>query len=83
MNSRKTLVAILGGVALATAVGILLTPYRDSSTRKKIVKKAKDYTDSVGEKMKESVANGNSRFEKMGEEVDRMINEGGSAVYKS
>lgn len=57
MNSRKVLFAMLGGVALTTAIGILLSPYKDSFRGKKIVEKAGDYTDTAGETIKDSVAN--------------------------
>lgn len=79
MNSRKTLFAILGGVALTTAIGFLLTPYNDSSKRKKIVDKARDYADNAEETIKDSVANVKSRVKKMGEEAEQMVNEGGNA----
>lgn len=80
MDSRKALFAILGGVALTTVIGILLTPYRDSSRRKKIAEKARDYTDTAGETIKESVANVKTQLKKMSEDANRMINEGGNAV---
>lgn len=78
MNSRKTLFAILGGVALTTAIGFLLKPYKDSSKQKKIVDKARDFADNAEETIKDSVANVKSRVKKMGEEAERMVNEGGN-----
>lgn len=80
MNSRKALFAILGGVALATVIGILLTPSKNSSRRKKFVEKARDYTDIAGETIKDSVANVKNRLKKMGEDSDRVVNEGGNTV---
>jgi gas vesicle protein len=80
MDSRKALFTILGGVALTTVIGFLLTPYKDSSKRKKIVKKARDYKDTVGETIKDSVANVKNQLKKMGEDADRMVNEGGKEV---
>ncbi len=80
MESRKTLYAILGGVAFTTVIGILLTPYKESFRGKKIVEKARDYTDTAEETIKKSVANVKSRVKKMGEDADRMVNEGGNAV---
>lgn len=77
MNSRKKLIAILGGVALTSVIGYLLTPYKDSSKRKKIVDKARDYIGTAEETIKGSVANVKSWVKKMGEDVQRMINEGG------
>lgn len=66
MDSRKTLFTLLAGAAITTVIGILLTPYKDSSKRKKIGEKTRDYTDSVGEIVKDSVANVKNRFQKMG-----------------
>lgn len=80
MDSRKALFAILSGVALTTVIGILLTPYRGSFRRKKIVEKAKDYTDTAGEAIKKSVDRSKNQLKKMDEDADRMINEGGKVV---
>lgn len=80
MDSKKALFTILGGMTLTTVIGFLLTPYKDSSRRKKLVKKARDYTDTAGETIKDSVANVNNRFKKMGEDAERMVNEGGKVV---
>ncbi len=80
MKSRKTLFAILGGVALTTVIGILSTSYRDTSKRKKIVDKAKDFANTAEETLKGSVANVKSRVKKMGEDTDRMVNEGGNTI---
>lgn len=77
MDTRKALFAILGGVALTTVIGFLLTPYKDSSNRKKIIDKARDYADIAEETIKNSAANVKSRVKKMGEDADRMVNEGG------
>ena len=80
MDSKKALFAILAGAVLTPVIGFLLTPYRDSSKRKKIVEKARDFTDTAGETIKDSVANVKNQFEKMGEDADRMVNEGGKVV---
>lgn len=77
MDSNKTLFALFGGVVLTTVIGFLLTLYKDSSSRKKIAKKVKDRTDSTRKTIKDSVADGKNQLKKMGEDIDRMINEGG------
>lgn len=78
MNSKKTLIALLAGAALTTVVGILLTPYRNSSKRNKIGDKVKDYTDTAEETIKESAAIVKKKLRKMGEDAERMVNEGGN-----
>lgn len=82
MDSRKTLIVILGSVALTTAIGFLLTPHKKSSRRKKIVDKAKDYTDTAEKTIKDSVANIKKQVNIMGEDADRMVNEGGKKAKK-
>ncbi|WP_138431891.1 YtxH domain-containing protein [Fodinibius saliphilus] len=79
MDSKKVLFTLLAGAALTSVVGILLTPYKDSSKRKKIVDKARDYADNAEETIKDSVSNVKKRIKKMGEEAERMVNEGGNA----
>lgn len=78
MNSKKTLIALLAGAALTTVFGILLKPYKDSSKRKKIADKAKDYTDTAEKTVKDSVVNVKNQFKKMADDADRMVNEGGN-----
>ncbi|PAU94786.1 hypothetical protein CK503_04740 [Aliifodinibius salipaludis] len=80
MNSQKTLFAILGGVALSAGIGILLTSYRDSSKRKEIFDKARDYTDTAKETIKDSAAGVKKELKKMGEDAERMVNEGGNTT---
>lgn len=80
MNSRNALLAFFGGVVLTTIAGILLTPYRDSSRRKKFVEKAWNHTDNAEETIKGLVVNGQNRLKRMGEDTERMINEGGNAL---
>lgn len=80
MNSRNALLALFDGVVLTTLVGILLTPYKDSSKRKKTIEKARDHTDNAEETIKGSVVNGQNRLKKMSEDTERMVNEGGNAL---
>jgi gas vesicle protein len=53
MKTNQTLIGILGGVAVGTALGILFAPDKGSKTRKKIIKKSTEAT----EHLKESVDN--------------------------
>jgi gas vesicle protein len=77
MNSRKALFALLAGAALTTVIGILLTPYRDSSKRKKIAHKSNGTADEVRKELKETVSDVKKQIKTMEEDVDRMVNEGG------
>ena len=55
MKSSKVLLAILGGVAVGAAIGILFAPDKGSETRKKVSDAAKDFTDKASQKVKEGV----------------------------
>lgn len=55
MNSSKVLLAILGGVAVGAAIGILFAPDKGSETRKKVSDAAKDFTDKASQKVKEGM----------------------------
>lgn len=39
MKTNKTLIGILGGVAIGAVIGILFAPDKGTNTRKKIIKK--------------------------------------------
>ncbi|WP_281337271.1 YtxH domain-containing protein [Flavobacterium eburneipallidum] len=56
MKNSKTLIGILGGVAIGATLGILFAPDKGSNTRKKIAKKSTDATDELKEKLN-SIAN--------------------------
>lgn len=80
MDSKNALLAILGGVALTTIVGIILTPYKNSLRRKNVVEKAGDYTDPVRKTIRESVADVKNQVKIICEDADQMVNKGRNAV---
>lgn len=80
MDSRKTLFVIFGSLALTTLIGILLNPYKNSSGQMKIVDKNSDDEGTAKETLKESDASLITRLKKMGEDADRMVNEGGNSL---
>lgn len=77
MNSRKVLFAILAGTALTTAIGILLTTYRNSSRRKKIADKLNSKFDGAKGVIKETFSDVKNQIKTMDEDVHRMVNEEG------
>jgi gas vesicle protein len=47
MKTSKTIIGVLGGVAVGAALGILFAPEKGSKTRKKIAKKTNEAKDSL------------------------------------
>jgi len=54
-GNAKVLLALIGGVAVGAAIGILLAPDKGSATRKKMADAAKNFSDMATEKMKEGM----------------------------
>lgn len=86
MKTSKTILGILGGVAIGAVLGILYAPNKGSKTRKKIIKKTnktknklKDnysqFIDTVSEKYNSIVANEEELMEKGKEELKKLKNE--------
>ena len=56
MNSNvKILAALLGGIAVGAAIGILFAPDKGSETRKKMADAANRFGDKAKEKVKEGI----------------------------
>ncbi|HRN99483.1 MAG TPA: YtxH domain-containing protein [Flavobacterium sp.] len=58
MSKGKVLLGVLAGVAVGTALGVLMAPDKGSETRKKLAKKGNDYTDGL----KKTVSNLRGRY---------------------
>ncbi|WP_445731409.1 YtxH domain-containing protein [Mariniflexile sp.] len=69
MKTSKTIIGVLGGVALGAAIGILFAPDKGKDTRKKIAKKSSeakdqainsfsDFLDTVSEKYNSLISKG-------------------------
>jgi gas vesicle protein len=69
MSSGKILLGVLAGVAAGALLGILFAPDKGSVTRKKVSKKADDYTDALTEKFNEFLDNISEKVDDVKEEA--------------
>ena len=69
MGSGKVVLGVLAGVAVGATLGILFAPDKGSNTRKKISRKADDYTEELEEQFNHLVKNLTRKFEDMKEEA--------------
>jgi gas vesicle protein len=68
-NNSKILLALLGGLAVGAAVGILFAPDKGSETRKKIKDSAEDLADKVKSKAKTMASDIKSEINKKVEDI--------------
>lgn len=73
MNSSKVLLGILGGVAVGAMAGILLAPDKGSKTRKKIMKKGKDFADDMKEKFEDLYENVTDKYEDLLQDAKGLV----------
>lgn len=76
MSAGKIVAAVLTGVAVGAALGILFAPEKGSETRRKIAKKGKDYADELGEKANEFMDGITEKYENAKEDALRLTENG-------
>jgi gas vesicle protein len=72
MNSGKTALGLLAGIAIGAACGILFAPDSGAATRKKIAKKGGDYADGLSGQLTDLVDTMTTKFEKLKAEATKM-----------
>ena len=69
MSTGKVLLGVLGGIAAGALIGVLFAPRKGSKTRRQILDKKNDYSDSIKEKINEFMDNISEKFDQIKEEV--------------
>jgi gas vesicle protein len=69
MSSGKVFLGVLAGAAAGALAGILFAPAKGSKTRKRILKKGEDYSDTVKEKLNDLLEVVTEKFEKVKADV--------------
>ena len=62
MKTGKSIISILGGVAVGTALGVLFAPDKGTNTRKKISKKGNDLKNKAKETLVEVADNVSEKY---------------------
>lgn len=73
MNSSKVLLGVLGGVAAGAIAGILFAPAKGSKTRKRIMKKGKNYSDDLKNKFEELYENVTDKYENILSDAKELV----------
>mgnify|MGYP006191667401 FL=1 len=76
MSAGKIVAAVLAGVAVGAALGVLFAPEKGTETRNRLAKKGKDYADELGEKANEFIDGITEKYESVKEDALRMTENG-------
>jgi gas vesicle protein len=76
MNTGKVVAAVLAGVAVGAALGILFAPEKGSVTRRSISRRSKEFTDDITEKANDFIDSITEKFELAKEEATQLAENG-------
>lgn len=74
MESSKTALGMLAGVAVGALIGILFAPESGAKTRRKILDKGQDYVDELKDKLDKLYEDASDKYEGFVEEAQNMSN---------
>ena len=83
MSAGKIVAAVLAGVAVGAALGILFAPEKGTETRNRLAKKGKDYADELGDKANEFIDGITEKYETVKEDALRMTENGKRKVEQA
>ena len=83
MGSGKVLLGVLAGVAVGATLGILFAPDKGTNTRKKISRKADDYSQELEEQFNDFIKTVTRKFEDMKDEAGTMAENGKQKVEEA
>jgi gas vesicle protein len=75
MNSGKTVLGLLAGIAIGATLGILLAPDSGATTRKKISRKGRDYAQGLNDQFDDLIEGMTEKFENLKAEATKMAEE--------
>lgn len=76
MNTGKTALSMLAGIATGAVLGILFAPDKGSNTRKKIVSKGEGYADNVKMKFNGLLDTMKEKYESIRNEAETIEDDG-------
>ncbi len=76
MNSGKVLLGLLAGIAAGATLGILFAPEKGTATRRRISRKANDYSDGLGDKFNDFIDSVTTKFESLKSEAIDYVENG-------
>jgi gas vesicle protein len=76
MNSEKTVLGLLAGIATGALLGILFAPDSGKNTRDKIVQKGEGYADDVKDKFDSLLDGMKARFESLKQDAEEIEEKG-------